>query len=274
MGASCGAQKIPTAALGNAEGTKLSAGDVAIVAFTTKAPINDQFAFAVLKDVVSGTQINISDENWDGTEFSLSDGGVIVWQSDRNYPAGTVVQVLPTSDGDMGSTSSYAVNIYSGGATYTNVTGPGVQGGTYAFNSSSPIQVTTVANSGGGLTGLAKEGDQLIVYQGPTTLGASAIGITFLGALNYGAAWLTGTPVPADATGADSYLPPDLVDGQSALAITSSFGNGGYYDCANGTTGTREELDALLNDESNWVLSISTEDLPAPVLACNLTVQP
>src|SRR5262249_50645362 len=107
--------------------TVLAAGDVVLLGFTTKGTENDQFAFVVLKAIGAGTQVNISDMNWDGAKFATADGGVIVWSADRNYPAGTVVQVLPTSDGSLSSTHSYAVNIYSAGVTYTNVTGSGTQ---------------------------------------------------------------------------------------------------------------------------------------------------
>jgi len=254
--------------------TVLSAGDAAIVGFATKGTQNDQFAFVILRAVGTGTHVNISDMNWDGNEFSESDGGVIVWTADKAYPAGTLVQVLPTSNGDSHSTHAYAVNIYSAGATYTNVTGTGAQSGTYAFNSSSPIQVVTVANTGGGLTGLAKEGDQLIAYQGSTSLGASAASVTFLGALNYGASWSLGTPTPVDygENQGESYLPPGLADGQNAIAVPSSYGKGGYYNCAHGTTGSETSLGALLNNRSNWVLSMSSSDLPIPVLSCGLSV--
>ncbi|HVM32906.1 MAG TPA: hypothetical protein VMU88_07215 [bacterium] len=278
--ASCSPQKLPEAGLGTvnavqtptptplpSDPTTLSAGDLALLGFTTKGTENDQFAFVILKNVGGGTRVNLSDMNWDGHAFATTDGGVIVWAADRDYPAGTVVQVLPTSNGSSSSTHSYAVNIYSAGVTYTNVTGAGAQTGTYAFDPASPIQVSTVANTGGGLTGLAKEGDQLIAYQGSAALGAPASGVTFLGGLNYGGAWLTGTPTPVNFSEAqgESYLPPGLVDGQDAMAIPSGYGNGGYYNCVNGSAGTAPQLGALINDPSNWTLSMPSNDLPIPV---------
>jgi len=255
--------------------TALSAGDVAILGFTTHGTQNDQFAFVILKDVGAGTEVNLSDMNWDGNEFATSDGGVIVWTVDRPYPAGTVVQVLPTSNGSASSTHAYAVNIYSGSATFTNVTGPGSQSGTYAFSPDSPIQVVTVANTGGGLTGMAQEGDQLIAYQGSTALGAPASAVTFIAGLNFGSAWLTGTPTPTDFSQyqGESYLPPGLTNGQNAMAIPSGWGNGGYYDCANGATGSPSQLDALINNPSNWMLSMSSNNLPVPVVSCPFQVQ-
>ena len=269
---SCKPAGVPSAPSAGGMGTLLSAGDAAILGFTTHGTQNDQFAFVILKNVAAGTRLNISDMNWDGSEFSLSDGGVIVWTADRDYPAGTIVQALDTANGGASSTHSYAVNVYSGGETFTNVTG-GSQSAGYTFNSSSPVQVTTVANTGGGLTGLAAGGDQLILYQGSTVLGAAASGITFVGAFNYGAAWLTGSPVPADATGADSYLPPGLADGQNAVAVTLPYDNGGYYNCSNGTMGNEAALGALLNNQANWVLSMGPSDLPVPVVSCGITGQ-
>jgi hypothetical protein len=269
---SCEPGAIPSAPSASYQGTVLSPGDVAVVGFTTHGSQNDQFAFVLLKNVVTGTSVNLSDMNWDGSEFSESDGGVIVWTADKAYPAGTVVQALNTLNGGSGSTRSYAVNIYSAGSTATNVTS-GSQSAGYGFNASSPIQVTTVANTGGGLTGLASAGDQILIYQGSTALGASASAVTFISGFTYGAAWLMGTPVPADATGADSYLPPGLTDGQNALAVTLAYGNGGYYDCANGTTGTQAALESLFNHQANWSLSMAPVDLPVPVLSCAITVQ-
>jgi len=269
MGVSCAAQKIPTAPKG---GTGLGPGDVALVGFSTSGNQSDYFAFALLKAVVKGSFLSLTDENWTGSALGLSDGAIITWSADKDYPAGTVVETLPTSDGSKSSTYSYAVKILSGGATYTNVTGPGNQAGTYAVDASSPIQVITVANTGGGLTGWSS-GDQFLFFQGPAVLGEGASGITFLGAVTYNTDWLTGTPNASLATGAGCYLPPGLTDHVNAMAITLTVGKGGYYNCANGTTGTAAALAALFYDQSKWTLNMSTGDLPDPVLTCAITVQ-
>jgi hypothetical protein len=263
------ATSTPTATLPPA--TSLSAGDAALVAFTTKGTQNDQFAFILLKPVGAQTEINISDENWDGTEFGTSDGAMITWVSDKPYPAGTLVQVLNTSDGSDVSTHSYAVNIYSEGQTFTNVTGPGSQTGSYAFDPASPIQVTTVANTGGGLTGWSM-GDQFFLFQGPANLAETAAGVTFISALTYDTAWLTGTPTPTLAIGADTYLPSGLTNGINAMALTVSVGNGGVYNCAV-TSDTPANLSAALNNPANWSLAPSWRDLPLPALSCAISVQ-
>jgi hypothetical protein len=282
---SCSAQKVPVNPLVVASptpgavptpnpslGTALSAGGAAVVGFTTEGTQNDQFAFVILEAVAAQTQVDITDENWDGTEFSISDGGMITWVADKAYPAGTLVQVLPTSNGNSGSTHSYAVNIYSGGVTLTNVTGPGTQTGTYAFDPNSPIQVTTVGNTGGGLTGLAQGGDQVMLFQGPVDVGETAAGLIFFGALTYNTPWLAGTPTPTAATGANTYLPPGLTSGVNAIALTGAIGNGGTYNCAV-TTGTAAVLSAALNNPANWSLSMTGNDLPLPALSCVLSVQ-
>jgi len=276
---SCRAQKIPTAsalpAASTSSGpTALAPGDVAFVGFTTHGTQNDQFAFVLLRDVGKGTALNITDQNWDGTRFIDIDGGVIRWTADREYSSGTVIQVLPTSNGSKSSVHSYAVNIYSGGITYTNVTGPGVQSGTFAFDPTSPIQVDTVTNSGGGLTGLKPAGDQLIAYQGPTTLEATAEGVTFVAALNYGAAWVTQVP-PTVAVGdnGNCVLPTGLTNGISAVAFTSGWGNGGTYDGSIGTAGNVKALDSSINGCSHWRLSMASANLPVPVVAGGFTVQ-
>jgi hypothetical protein len=190
---------------------------------------------------------------------------MITWVADRAYPKGTLVQVLPTSDGSSGSTHSYAVEIYSGGSTYTNVTGPGNQMGTFAFAPNGPIQVTTVANTGNGLTGWSS-GDQFFLFQGPADLAESATGLRFLAGLTYTTPWLTGTPTPAAATGADTYLPPGLTDRGNAVALTQTIGNGGVYDLSL-STGTASQLAAAINNPANWTLNPSWKDLPRPAIS-------
>jgi hypothetical protein len=290
---SCGSQPIPSGNSGGASptftstpasptntptpyvqtGTVLSAGDVVFLAFTTNGTANDQFAFMIMKPVVAGTSIDISDENWDGSKFGLSDGGVILWVADKAYPAGTIIQALPTTNGSASTTKAYAVNIYSGGVTYSNVATATVTPGTYAVNASSPVSLVTVSNTGGGITGLSKTGDQLFAYQGPTTLAAPAAAVTFLGGFTYGGPWLTGTPTPTNATGANSYLPPGLIDGQSAMAINVPYGNGGYYNTSAGNVGTEAALNVDINNASNWTLQMTPADLPKPAVVSTITVQ-
>ncbi len=258
-------------------GTILSPGDVAILGFTTRGTANDQFAFVLLKAVVAGTQINISDQNWVGYQFGTYDGGVIEWIADKNYPAGTIIQALPTTNGSASTTKAYAVNIYSGGVTYSNVATATVTPGTYAVNPSSPVSLVTVANTGGGITGMSTNGDQLLIYQGSTALAASAASVTFVGGFTYGAAWLTGTATPTVAAtiavNANTYLPPGLTNGQTAMSInTLSVGNGGYYNCANGSTGTEAVVGALFNNSANWTIQMTPVDLPIPVISCGVTV--
>jgi hypothetical protein len=266
----------PTPSAGT--GTVLSPGDVAILGFTVHGTANDQFAFVLLKAVTAGTQINISDQNWLGYQFGTFDGGVIEWIADQNYPAGTIIQALPTTNGSASSTKAYAVNIYSAGVTYSNVATATVTPGTYAVNPSSPVSLVTVSNTGGGITGMSANGDQLLIYQGSTALAASASAVTFVGGLTYGAPWLTGTPTPTIAAtiavNANTYLPPGLTNGQNAIAIpTLNVGNGGYYNCSAGTTGNETQLGALLNNLSNWTIQMTPVDLPIPILACGITVQ-
>jgi hypothetical protein len=258
---------------------------VAVIGFTTKGTENDQFAFVLLRAVGAGTQINFSDMNWDGYGFTDSDGGVIVWTADQAYPAGTIVQALDTANGGSSSTTCYAVTIYGGGITTGNVTG-GSQSAGYTFDPSSPVSLVTVANTGGGLTGLSSTGDQVFTFQGSTALpeapGYTTGPVTFISALTYGASWSTGTPTPApsptavydyyDSNPGASYLPTGLTDGQNAIAFTS-FGFGGYYNCASGTTGSETQMGQLINTVVNWTIMPAKSDLPVPVISCALTVQ-
>jgi hypothetical protein len=73
---------------------------------------------------------------------------------------------------------------------------------------------------------------------------------------------------------ANTYLPPGLTNGQTAMSInTLSVGNGGYYNCANGNTGTEAAVGALLNNSANWTIQMTPADLPIPVISCGITVQ-
>ena len=106
--------------------TTLGDGDIAIIAY--QSDDTDQFAFVLLKDVGSGTEINFTDRGWQSDQaFRLGNEGVLTWTADQDYPFGWVVSII-------------------GGTSPTASTG-------------------SIAKTGGSLQ-LAGGGDQLFAYQG------------------------------------------------------------------------------------------------------------
>jgi Putative flagellar system-associated repeat len=74
-------------------GSDLDVGDVMFVGANTDA--TDGFAFMLLDDVASGTQIGFTDRAYDSVSGfgSLTDEMALLWTADRSYQAGTVVNV-------------------------------------------------------------------------------------------------------------------------------------------------------------------------------------
>jgi len=223
-------------------GTILSAGDVAFVGYAASGSSNDQFAFVLLKDVASGTQIEISDRNWTGTAFGTGEG-IVTWTADQAYTAGTVIQI-----GNDSSQTTYYNTVYTiNGSTVNTITG----------NS------TVMAITGGsGLIGLGSGGDQLFAFQGDPT------SPSFLAGINTGAAWNGGT------TGAQSDLPSGLSDTVNALAFSGTAQTFGFYDCAKSglLSGDVTTLRAAINNAANWTQNSSTANLST--LWCGLVVGP
>lgn len=109
--------------------TTLSAGDLAIIAFQGDNP--DKFAFVLLKDIESGTQIRFTDSGW---------------QSDNTFR------------GNEGATKYTAAAAVSAGTVIT-FTGNGSNG----FTSDNDA---TVGNTG---FNLSEQGDQIFAFQGVST---------------------------------------------------------------------------------------------------------
>ncbi|MGY6649194.1 T9SS type A sorting domain-containing protein [Wenyingzhuangia sp. IMCC45574] len=68
--------------------TVLSAGDVAIIGIQTDTP--DSFSFILLRDIVTNTVINFTENGWlpDSEEFRSNGEGTIEFTASQNYSAG------------------------------------------------------------------------------------------------------------------------------------------------------------------------------------------
>ena len=109
----------------HAAATTLGDGDVAIVGYHSSG--TDQFAFVLLTDVGSGTEIHFTDNGWQANQTFRTGEGVLTWTADQDYPFGWVFLV-------------------------TGGTSPTVSAG-------------EIAKTGGSMQ-LATGGDQLFAYQG------------------------------------------------------------------------------------------------------------
>lgn len=124
---------IPQSAM-QAAATPLVAGDIAIIAFNYDDA--DQFAFVLLRDVGSGTQITFTDNGWRNTNVFRAGEGSFTWTASTNLAAGTVVRptlsgVSFSADGDQilayqGSSSAptfiYALNSEGAGVWQSDAT--------------------------------------------------------------------------------------------------------------------------------------------------------
>ncbi len=90
--------------------TTLTAGDIAIIGFNFDDP--DQFAFVLLVNVGSGTQINFTDNGWRSTNVFRTGEGAFTWTAATNLAAGTIV--IPTVSGVSFSTTGDQILAYQG----------------------------------------------------------------------------------------------------------------------------------------------------------------
>lgn len=74
--------------------TTLQTGDIAIISFNTDDP--DQFSFVPLVDLSTGTQIKFTDNGWNGTALSSSEG-TFTWTASIAYAKGSVISLNPSS---------------------------------------------------------------------------------------------------------------------------------------------------------------------------------
>jgi hypothetical protein len=92
--------------------TTLTPGDVAVIGFNTDDP--DQIFWVNLVDIAAGTQIKFTDNGWNGTALTTSEG-TVTWTAAAAVPRGTV-QSLAITGIALGTTGDQ-VFVYQGAAT-------------------------------------------------------------------------------------------------------------------------------------------------------------
>ncbi len=224
--------------------TTLLAGDIAVLGLNADSTYpNQTWAFVPLVNISSGTVIHFTDDSFDGSKT----GNQLFYGNTANE--GHMTWTVPS---DISAGTTFIVTNNSGGtATIKDI------------NSNSYAGVS--GSLGGNTSGFFGTGDQIIVYQGTD---GTTDGATFIYALNTGQSganyptngvWMTTGSVSAQG---NSYLPTGLVNGTSAIALTSSSTSGsttggtfGFDNMKyNGTTsGTKAEILAAIGNPSNWV---------------------
>jgi uncharacterized repeat protein (TIGR01451 family) len=96
--------------------TDLGPGDIAIVGFSKVGDVNN-FAFVLLVDIETGTQIRFTDAGWTGTEF-FSGEGAVTYTAPGNLLAGNVITY-------SGPDANFAVTVegpftFDGGIAFTH----------------------------------------------------------------------------------------------------------------------------------------------------------
>ncbi|MDJ0553057.1 MAG: DNA/RNA non-specific endonuclease [Microcoleaceae cyanobacterium MO_207.B10] len=84
--------------------TNLSSGDIAITGFNFDNP--DELGFVVLEDIVTGTEINFTDDGVNSNGSFRGNEGTFTWVADRNYVTGELVStqtsgIALSSSGDQ-----------------------------------------------------------------------------------------------------------------------------------------------------------------------------
>ena len=109
--------------MGNAQ-TALSAGDVAIVGLNCDNP--DEFAFVLLVDISTGTEINFTDNGVKSDGTFRGGEGTVTWTSSSATAAGTIIDIendggWTASGGSVAASGSFALS--SGGDQIIAYTG-------------------------------------------------------------------------------------------------------------------------------------------------------
>jgi hypothetical protein len=220
--------------------TTLAAGDIVVLGWNAddvSAPNqypNQRWAFMVTRTITANTVIHFTDKGYDFNTGNFRAAVVPATSENDGFMTWTVPSTIATGS------VIYATNNTVNGST-TGVSG------------------ALGANS----TGFHFAGDQLIVYQGTS---GTAAGATFIYAMNTGQHPTYGTEGSWNFGGAtvtldyQSYLPPGLTNGSTALSLTSS-GSGtpvGVYGNDNlvyggATSGTRAALLSAIGNPANWL---------------------
>ena len=204
--------------------TVLSQGDVSIIGFNANAPRS--YSFVIWKNIVSGTQIKLTDNGFNGPGLaSNATGGyrsqeqTVTWTANADLVAGSVISITTTT----ANTGTVVTNNANGGAATQLALG----------NSS---------------------GDQIFVFQGATP--AQGNTVTFTGTLLFGLSYQsTGTSttwLTSGTTGSiDSYRPTDLRDTNQIFVLGNA--NGGRFN-GDRTGMTAAQYRLAIANFANWTV--------------------
>lgn len=90
--------------------TNLTSGDIAITGFNFDNP--DELSFVILEDILSGTEINFTDNGWKSNNTFRSGEGTFTWTANQDYTAGSIIN--PSVSGVAFSASGDQVLAYQG----------------------------------------------------------------------------------------------------------------------------------------------------------------
>lgn len=101
----------------HATATTLGDGDIAIIAY--QSTDTDQFAFVLLADIESGTEIHLTDNGWQADQTFRTGEGVLTWTADQDYPFGWVILItggtLPTASAGFIAKTGGSLQLATGG---------------------------------------------------------------------------------------------------------------------------------------------------------------
>jgi len=209
--------------------TQLGLGDIAFMGYQPADP--DAVSFVLLRDVIAGTTLTITDKPWSGTALGADEGTSTITFT-QAFSAGTVFEYLEfdLASGDID------------GERWAHVVGGG-------FSVDGLFDVTT-SNFG-----LSTSGDNLFAYQGAAPTSGTASN------------WIAGFSTrpfltEGDTTTQTSYLPEALATGNAAfsLGLAASDPQGRRLADLGTVTGTPAQIRAVLADPTNWVTTSSFTD--------------
>jgi len=207
--------------------TTLTTGDIAFTGFDPASL--DKLSFVLLKPVIAGTSLVLTDNAWTGSALTTNEGTSTVTFTDP-FPAGTLFDYDGSAARSTGSRWLWGANA----------------------GSPSTVGVSDVTSN----FAFAAGGDNVFAYQGaaPTTGTAS----NWVGGFSSQAWITTGTP-----TTGNSYLPSGLTTGDTAFSLdyasgaTPQSGELILLD-PNPLTGTPSAIRATVYTASNWQSDVST----------------
>jgi len=195
-----------------AQGTLLQAGDVAIVGMNTAT--TDRFSLVLLRDIASGTVINVTDCGMASATTGRGNEGHVTYTAPGARTAGTII-------------------------TWFN--GMSISG--TGWNTNNPTNFA-----------LRGSGDQLFVYQGSSTNWTSQNGITLIYGVNANETLLTSGSADSNTTYLPTALTlgTTFVNLAAAKFENTYFANQSTAATTVTVSGTKAQLLALFGNSANW----------------------